>query len=36
MKAKLGPIVIGVQAIERAKTFYANVFGVEIFEKEFT
>jgi len=30
MKAKLGPIIIGVKSIERALPFYVNVFGIEI------
>lgn len=27
---RLGPVVIGVKDIEKAKTFYINVFGIEV------
>ena len=33
MKVKLGPIIIGVKSIEKAKPFYLNVFGIEIQEQ---
>ncbi len=33
MNVKLGPIIIGVRSIEKAKSFYVNVFGIEIKEQ---
>jgi predicted enzyme related to lactoylglutathione lyase len=32
-KPKLGPIVIGVKDIEKAKEFYVNVFEIEVDER---
>lgn len=33
MKVTLGPIIIGVTDIEKAKAFYQNVFGIEILQQ---
>ena len=33
MKVKLGPTIIGVNDIEKAKSFYINVFGIEVKEQ---